>query len=77
MKSRSNTTRLYMSTDIYNELVWFARNEVEQFARVKKTEFGWYVWFYPYHFGVYTKTLTRCLEITNNQFKKYWKKKYA
>lgn len=76
MKCRSNTTRLFVTKDIYNN-AWFARNEVELFARIKKTDFGWQIWFYKYHFSQYTKTLTRCLELINNIYIKYWRNTYA
>ena len=75
MKFRTETSRLYVSADKRHEGVYFARTNVNKFARFYQSEYGWEIWIYPYKVSVRAHSLTETLDKIEHIFKKYWSEK--
>lgn len=73
MKSRTETSRLYVTADKHNEGVYFARTSCNYFARFYQSEYDWELWIYPWKIRMRTHTLTETLSVIDALFKKYWK----
>lgn len=72
-----NNTRLYVSKDIYQPDVYYARTDVEKFARFHKVGIFWHIWFYPYAQTEYKLSLTSTLKLIEKMFKIYWQDNYG
>jgi hypothetical protein len=78
MKQRTlNNSRLYVSKDIYQPNVYYARTDVEKFARFHKVGIFWNIWIYPYSQTEYKLTLTSALKLIEKMFKTYWQENYG
>ena len=75
MKSRTETSRLYVTADKHKEGVYFARTNMFHFARFYQSKYGWEIWIYPYKVRQLTHSLTETLELIEYIFKKYWSEK--
>ena len=73
MKSRTETSRLYVTSDKHKEGVYFARTNKSFFARFYQNEYGWERWIYPYKISIRDKSLTAVLNRIDYLFKKYWR----
>lgn len=74
-KSVSETSRLYVTSDIYKEGAYFARTNLNKFARFYQNNFGWEIWIYPYKLSMRATSLTQTLERIEFVFRKYWGEK--
>ena len=75
MKSLTETSRLYVTSDKHKEGVYFARTNKSFFARFYQNEYGWEIWIYPYKISIREKSLTATLNRIDYLFKKYWREK--
>lgn len=76
--SKSNK-RLYITSDIWNDRVFYVRTEVELISRlllVDTKKCRWEMYFYPYKLRLKFNKLKNALDFTERQFKKYWSEKY-
>lgn len=73
MKSHTETSRLYVTSDKHKEGVYFARTNKSFFARFYQNEYGWEIWIYPWRIRSRSHTLTETLNVIDALFKKYWK----
>ena len=74
-KFRSETSRLYVTSDKHHEGVYFARTNVNLFARFYQSKFGWEIWIYPWKVTQRAHSLTEALTKIDWLFKKYWSEK--
>ena len=74
-KSVTETSRLYVTSDKYHEGVYFARTNINLFARFYQSKFGWEIWIYPFKLRLRALSLTETLKRIEWVFKKYWSEK--
>lgn len=71
-KTHSDNKRLFVTEDINNKDVYFAKTEKSVFARFKQIDNEWEVWLYPYKTRHIKKSFTEVLDFLDRIFKKYW-----
>lgn len=74
-KSVTETSRLYVTSDKHREGAYFARTNINFFARFYQTKFGWEIWIYPFKMRYRAMSLTETLRRIDWMFKKYWSEK--
>lgn len=72
----SDNSNLYITKDVNSE-AYFARTDIEKFARFYQINGEWAVWFYPYKYQLYFPTLTDTLCKIDKLFRKYWYETYG
>lgn len=75
MKSHTETSRLYVTSDKHNEGVYFARTNKTFFARFYQSKYGWEIWIYPWKVSILEHTITDTLNRIDIFFKKFWREK--
>ena len=73
MKSHTETSRLYVTSDKHKEGVYFARTNKSFFARFYQSKYDWEIWIYPWKIRQRAHTLTETLSLIDTLFKKHWK----
>lgn len=73
---KNNNSRLFVTKDTFSN-AYFARTEIEKFARFEFLNNEWIIWIYPYEYLLHEKKLTNCLKQIEKVFFHYWKKTYG
>ena len=65
-------SRLFITTDVFEDNVWFVRTEYEKFARLKDVGGKAQIWLYPYKIERTLDTFTEALEYVEKKFGRYY-----
>ena len=69
-------SRLFITSDMYKDDVWFARTKEIIFARLQYKFGEYYVWFYTQKYRVVCRTLTEALKHIEKVFALWYFEKY-
>lgn len=66
-----NPNKLFITSDLYDNSVFYIRTASAKFARLKKTDGVWKIWIYPYGIPYERKTLASALNLIERSFRRW------